>query len=305
MIRVENIGVLRDDWVLRSISLDIEEGCMLGIIGRSGAGKTTFLKAISGLIDTVEGHVTLDGKKLIGPSEKLVPGYEDIQLVNQDFALEPFHTVRENIREKVLHLHRKDQEELADELLALLELEMLADRQARWLSGGEQQRLSIARALACEPRFLLLDEPFVHLDQSLRLKVMHYLQDLNAVRRTGIVLVSHDGAEMMGFVKNVAHLQEGQLRRISSVEDMYYAPQDADQAGLLGLINTVHVHGEERLFRPSEYVVGGSISVAFLRSFDTGVVVFNYFVTANGEEVVLTAQQAMTDVHSIDIRKRK
>lgn len=305
MIRVQNIGVLRDDWVLREVSLDLEEGCLLGIIGDSGAGKTTLLKAIAGLVDVVEGGVCLDEKKLIGPTEKLVPGYEDIQLVNQDFALELFHTVRENIREKILHLPKVDQEELTDELLALLELETLSDRQARWLSGGEQQRLAIARALACEPRFLMLDEPFVHLDQRLRMNVMRYLQELNEVRKTGIVLVSHDGAEMMGFVKEVVHLQDGKIQRKCTVEEMYFDPESTHQASLLGLINRVKTDRGEVLFRPSEYRIGGTLPLEFSHAFDTGVVVFNYFRTESGEEIVLSAASELAEVTSIEIEKRR
>ena len=106
MIRAENIGVLRDDWVLRNVSFELPEGKLLGIIGDSGAGKTTLLKAISGFLDVVEGEVSLDSKKIIGPTDKLVPGYEEIQLVNQDFELDTFHTVAENIKEKYEELSK-------------------------------------------------------------------------------------------------------------------------------------------------------------------------------------------------------
>ena len=104
MLELSNIGIKRDDWVLRNINLTIEKGEIYGIIGKSGVGKTTLLKLMGGLIDASEGHVSLKGKKLIGPSEKLIPGYEEIQLVNQDFALEPYHTVEQNIKEKVLFI---------------------------------------------------------------------------------------------------------------------------------------------------------------------------------------------------------
>ena len=304
MIRVDNIGVLRDYWILRNVSFDLPEGKLLGVIGDSGTGKTTLLKAISGFLDIVEGEVSLDGKKLIGPAEKLVPGYEEIQLVNQDFQLETFHTVAENIKEKVLHLPKKDQLEMVTEMLDLLELNYLKDRQVRWISGGEQQRVAIARALACEPRYLLLDEPFVHLDQRLRLKVMSYLKSLNAIRNTTIVLVSHDGAEMMGFVDEVMHLSEGTVKRVASANDMYYHPESERQAALMGIANKLIIEGEEVLFRPSEYSLEDpNVPVKFESCFDTGIVVFNYFSTETNDRIVLSSSEAMREVKAIRIQK--
>lgn len=305
MICVENIGVLRENWIFRNVSFELPQGKLVGIIGESGAGKSTLLKAISGFLDIVEGQITLDGKKIIGPAEKLVPGYEEIQLVNQDLELDTFHTVAENIKEKILHLPKKDQLDMVEEMLELLELGHLRNRQVRWISGGEQQRVVIARALACEPRYILLDEPFVHLDQRLRLKVMSYLKSLNAIRNTTIVLVSHDGAEMMGFVDEVMHLSEGAIQRKATANDMYYHPENERQAMLMGMVNRVEVNGKETLFRPTEYSLqDASFPVKFESSFDTGIVVFNYFSTETNDRIVLSSTAAMNEVTAIRIQKR-
>ncbi len=306
MIALKNIGVRRDDWVLRGIDLTIHSGDLIGIIGNSGAGKTTLLKVMSGLLDATEGEVCLDDKRLIGPSKKLIPGYEEIQLVNQDFALDLFHTVAENIKEKVLHLPKKEQSETTEELLDLLEIKHLENRQARYLSGGEQQRLCIARALACEPLFLLLDEPFVHLDQMLRMRIMHYLTALNEVRGTGIVLVSHDGSEMMGFVDKVVHLKDGSVDRFDSAHEVFYHPNDLEQASLMGVANQIELNGKTIIFRPSEFDAGGTqLPLVFKRAFDNGTIVFNYFRTEKGEEVVLTSSEVLKDLRTIAIKKRK
>lgn len=304
MLSLENISVFRDNWVLRNIELTVGKNDLIGVIGTSGAGKTTLLKVMARLLDVAEGKVTLDGERLLGPTEKLVPGYEEVQLVNQDFALDSFHTVAENIKEKILHLPKPDQLALIEELLELLEIKHLENRQARHLSGGEQQRLSIARALACEPRFLLLDEPFVHLDQMLRLKIMHYLSELNAIRGTGIVLVSHDASEMMGFVNKVVHLKNGTVERTCSTKEMYFQPTTMDQALLMGPMNQVKVGEKMVMFRPSEFdPTGNETALTFERAFETGLIVFNYFKTNLNESVLLTSSKTLRDLTAISIKK--
>lgn len=290
MLEIRNIGVKRDDWVLRNIDFIVNKGEKIGIIGKSGAGKTTLLKSIAALIDLTEGEVLLDQKKLMGPAEKLIPGYEDLQLVNQNFALEPFHTVEQNIREKILHLHESLRNDLVEELLDLVELDSLAARKAIDLSGGEQQRLCIARALACEPRVLLLDEPFVHVDQRLRMKLIRYILELNRKYETTLIIVSHDGAELMGLVDRVIHLKSGTVQRIAAAHEMYYDAKSLEEAELMGPVNELMVEGEKILFRPNEYQVKGKgVELSLKRSVDTGLLVFNYFISKKGEEILLTA----------------
>lgn len=305
MIELKNIGVKRDDWVLRNINLKIPQGSRCGIIGSSGAGKTTLLKLIAGLLDAGEGELFFEEKELKGPSVKLIPGYEDIQLVNQDFDLYLYHTVEQNIREKVLHLKSEDRDQLVKEMLELVELDRIKERKAHLLSGGEQQRLCLARAIACEPKVLLLDEPFVHLDQRLRFNVINYLLALNELRGTTIVLVSHDGAEVMGLVDRVLHVTEGAVVRDASVENMYYAPETMKEGELMGVINRVEFDGEEVLFRPVEYDENGSdIKVTYERSLDGGLQILNYFKTEKNEPVVLSANRVLESLNSFSVNKK-
>ena len=305
MLKIEGLGFERDRWILRGIDLTFEKGQIYGVIGKSGAGKTSLLKLAAGLLDPSEGNVFFEEQKVIGPAEKLIPGYDDIQLVNQDFALEPFHTVEQNMREKVLSRHKSDQKELINEFLKLVELDHVREQKAKSLSGGEQQRLALARALACEPKVLLLDEPFVHLDQRLRWKVLNYLRQLNKDLETTVVLVSHDGAEMIGFAENIIYLSEGGVKRSCPAKELYYTPRSREEAELLGEINSVEVDGKEVLFRPNEYKVNdsGSLKVKFLYSLDTGIVHFNYFQTSGGETIMLSAVEPMNNVKRITISK--
>lgn len=306
MLELKNVGVKRDDWVFRNVNLTIDQGGIYGIIGKSGVGKTTLLKLMSGFVDVSEGSVYFKGKKIIGPSVKLIPGYEAIQLVNQDFALEPYHTVGQNIKEKVLSRHKEDQIELIEEFLDLVELTGIRTRKAHLLSGGEQQRLAFARALACKPELLLLDEPFVHLDQRLRWKISNYLIELNKNQGTTIVIVSHDGSEMMGFTDKVISVANNEIQRISNTDEVFYHPVNKAEAELMGVINEVKLNGETILFRPNEFSIEGNkgIEVTFDDYLDTGLIICNYFTTSNNERIMLTSTQILRDVKYFEILKR-
>ena len=306
MLELKDIGLERDSRILNGINVTFTKGGVYGIIGRSGVGKTSLLQISTGFLDPTEGEVLFKGERIIGPSVKLVPGYDDLQLVNQDFKLDLFHTVEQNIREKVLSRHESDQQGLIDEFLELTELGHLREVQARYISGGEQQRLALARALACEPEMIMLDEPFVHLDQRLRLKIQEYLKKENKERELTIALVSHDGAEMLGFVNEIIYLDGGEVKRHDVASKIYYTPQSKQEGQLLGLVNSLIINGKEVLFRPNEYTVSndGALEVNFEKSIETGVVVINFFKTKENEEIVLYSPIVMNNVNAINISKR-
>ncbi len=304
MIEISNLSVRYDDFVLEGVNLFFDEKKIYGIIGRSGSGKTTLLKVIAGYVDFIEGEVRFDGEKIVGPKDRLIPGYDDIQLVNQDFGLDLYHTVYENVKEKILSRKKNVQEELIREFLDLVELASFKDRKAKLLSGGEQQRLAIARALACEPKVLLLDEPFVHLDQRLRWKILQYLKKIKDDFGVLIILVSHDGAEIMGFVDRVIHIENRRVVREGLTRDVYYSPLNKAQGELMGEINEVVIDGREILFRPNEYSLeNANYNVKFDYSIDVGVVVLNYFYTDLGEKILLYGKEKMDNVFRIRITK--
>ena len=306
ILELKKVYLTRSFPVLSDVSLSFDKGKIYGVIGRSGAGKTSLLKLISGFLDATSGELFFKDTRLMGPSIKLIPGYDDIQLVNQDFGLDPYHSVEENIREKILSRHKTDQLALIEEFLELVELGHLRTQKASALSGGEQQRLALARALACEPEVLLLDEPFVHLDQRLRWKVLKFLRELNKKLETTIVIVSHDGSEMMGFAEEIIHIEQGSVRRIASADDMFYHPISKEEAELMGEINTVSINGQEILFRPNEYEVEleEGVSVKFDSAVNTGLIYFNYFHTADNQEIMLSSSEPMNEVNLITIKKR-
>ncbi|MDR0801973.1 ABC transporter ATP-binding protein [Fluviicola sp.] len=292
--------------VLQDISLELNAGEIFGIVGASGGGKSTLLRIIAGLIAPTKGTVSWNGKRIKGPGEKLIPGHDEIQLVNQDFGLDLFHTARENVLIRMLHLPERTRLRFCRELLELVELTPFSDKQARYLSGGEQQRLSIARALAMESEVLLLDEPFSHLDAHLRLKIGSYIKQLIEIRNTLCILVSHEGAEVMQWCARIGFLDEGKLKRIDTPEAFYFHPSDLNEGAYFGELNELKERKTKCLFRPCEYeiVEAGGVEMEFTDAVFFGVYWKSFFQTKRGETVVLYADQPLKNVKRIEPKNK-
>jgi ABC-type multidrug transport system ATPase subunit len=309
MLEVKSVTLNFNRPILDGINFILKEGEIIGIVGKSGAGKTSLLKIMAGIQEPTTGSVELSGEKVRGPLVKLVPGHPEIQLVNQDFHLDTYHTVEENIREQILYLPLKERNQLIEELLTLMELAEFRNQKATTLSGGEQQRLALARALACEPRVLLLDEPFVHLDGRIRSKLISYLLELRKIRKTSFVLVSHDGAEMLSLADRIFCMKNGKFYRSGKPKDLYYKSKTIEEARLFGAVNSVNLKGKRTFFRPDEYMIAtkkdeASIQVQFLSTLFTGPLYENYFITENKEKIVLFDFKSLENVEFIRVEKK-
>lgn len=294
MLEAIGISVRKEHLILEDVSLFLEAGKIIGVIGKSGEGKTTLLKSMAGRTSLLSGEVIFEGVPLLDPSDKLIPEYEDIQLVDQDFGLSLYQTVEENIREKILSLEKQTRDEFVNELIDLVELNEARNRKANLLSGGEQQRLSIARAIAKEPKVFLLDEPFAHLDQRLRLKIVNYFQELVRSRNVAIIIVSHDGSELLGMVDLIAYLKNGSVKRIDDANTFYFQPTNKEEGQLLGHLNEVILEGRSQLFRPTEFIISDfGIPLKYRNTIHTGLFYFNYFETENDEEVMLACSKPL------------
>jgi iron(III) transport system ATP-binding protein len=165
VIELRHISLEFSRPVLKEVNLILDPGEILGIVGKSGAGKSSLMAVLAGKLTPQIGDVIYNGKILPPANQLLIPGYPFVQLVEQQFALDLYHTVFENIHLKASHLGFDKRDSWVNKLIGILGLKKVINQQAITLSGGEQQRLAIARALATKPAILLLDEPFAHLDE--------------------------------------------------------------------------------------------------------------------------------------------
>ena len=237
MLQLKNINKrFGSKTVAQDINLNVEAGKILAVLGRSGCGKSTLLKTIVGLVRPDNGEVWLNGDNITDmPSEK-----RNISLMFQDYALLPHLTALDNVGFglKMRRLPKAEIEEQSMQALRDIGLEHEAQRKPESLSGGEQQRLALARALITRPSLLLLDEAFSSLDTHLR----RHLRTLTAerIRSQNIpaILVTHSAEEACTMADTIAIMHEGRILQHGTPETLIRRPVNAQAALLLGLANT-------------------------------------------------------------------
>ncbi len=197
------------------------------------------LNLLAGLTDADSGKVQLNGERVPGPSEVLVAGHNDIRLVHQEYQLMPNVSVRENIAYALRFFEKSYRDFRVDELLKLCRLTDVQHRIPRQVSGGEKQRTAIARAIADKPAFLLLDEPFSHLDLPNRLIVRDLLFDLVRYERTGCLFVTHDASDALSIADTLGILRDGKLIQVDSPVNVYRYPITAYAARMTGPVNII------------------------------------------------------------------
>jgi ABC-type glutathione transport system ATPase component len=237
--------------VIYKLNLSVEKGQVLGLIGESGSGKSTLLRIIAGLENRDKGEVFLEGKRIQNPKEALIPGYLEIQLVHQEYQLYPYSTVEENISRPLLLFDKEYRRKRVRDLLRLLGLEIHKNKLPKQLSGGQQQKVAIGRALSMEPQVLLLDEPFSSLDT---IQTRELLMELRAIfnkLNVTVILVTHDLEDALQLSDELVILHQGKIIQKGTPQEVYKKPQNLYTARLFSHLNPVPDNASGWL-RPSD-----------------------------------------------------
>jgi spermidine/putrescine transport system ATP-binding protein len=221
--------------VLRDISLQIAEGEFLTILGESGSGKTTLLRIIAGFENANSGEILMEGERL----DLLPPYRRRVNTVFQHYALFPHLSVEENVGYglRVAKLPKDEITTRVSEALAMVKMTAFAKSKPAKISGGQQQRIALARALVNRPRLLLLDEPLSALDANLRRQMQVELKSLQREVGISFVFVTHDQEEAMVMSDRIALLRMGELEQVASPREIYSHPATAYTAQFIGHTN--------------------------------------------------------------------
>ena len=223
---------------VNNVSLTVEPGSFLTLLGPSGCGKTTLLRCIAGLEDPNEGEIYI-GDKLVFSSQKgisLQAGQRDLGLVFQNYALWPHMTVYKNITFalEIQKMNKAQMDERVKEALAEVQMEGYADRYPREMSGGQQQRIALARMLAYRPKVFLMDEPLSNLDARLRMDMRTELKRLHHDSGATTIYVTHDQVEALTMSTNIAIMKLGVIQQLDTPERVYHFPANLFVADFIG-----------------------------------------------------------------------
>lgn len=255
-IEVRNLSKQFNDFrALKDISLHIETGELVALLGPSGCGKTTLLRIIAGLETPDSGSVWFSGEDTTSVDVRR----RQVGFVFQHYALFKHMTVFENVAFGLRVKHRSERPAESEirrkvhELLGLVQLDWLADRYPAQLSGGQRQRIALARALAVEPRVLLLDEPFGALDAKVRKELRRWLRRLHDDLNVASVFVTHDQEEALEVADRVVLMNAGRIEQVGTPREVWEHPSTPFVYGFLGDVNQFHGHASEGVWRTQEW----------------------------------------------------
>jgi sulfate transport system ATP-binding protein len=234
---------------LEEVTLSVAEGSLTALLGPSGSGKSTLLRIVAGLEVPDSGSVAIDDSDVTAAR----PQDRGIGFVFQHYAAFTHMSVRENVAFglKIRKRPRTEVRDRVDELLALVGLTKWSDQRPDQLSGGQRQRMALARALAVQPRVLLLDEPFGALDANVRAELRRWLRRLHDEQGVTTVLVTHDQEEAMEVADTIAVMNSGRIEQIGSPREVYDKPASDFVMSFLGPVSTI----EGRLVRPHDVAI--------------------------------------------------
>jgi len=234
--------------LIRNLNFSVNKGEIVSFIGESGSGKTTFLKCLAGLEKINSGSIELNGTVLNDNSTFVNPNLRKIGFVFQDYPLFPHINVLKNI---TINLEKSFFSKL-DYILELTNLKDLCERFPDQLSGGEQQRVCLARALVREPDLLLLDEPFSNLDSSIKFTIQQEIHKIIKQTKTTTILVTHDIKDTFNISDKILIFKAGILQQYDNPVNMYCNPVNCYCAKILGELNQVSINSKTYFIRPEK-----------------------------------------------------
>ena len=240
-IRLENISLdIKGKRILDDVNLDVKDQEFVSLLGGSGAGKTTTIKVISGILGQTEGHVYIDDVL----ADKLPTHKRKTSIVFQDIRLFPHMSVGENVAYsmRVQGVKKSERVKRADYYLDLVQLGGFGERRVNELSGGQQQRVALARSVAGEPKVLLLDEPFSGLDEELRDDMRSTVRNIHDTLNLTTIMITHDADEALMMSDRIAYLTKGRIVQYCEPTELYSHPSTVEAAACFG--DCLNVPGE-------------------------------------------------------------
>ena len=273
MLKVQNISFsYQEKLTVTTISFELGRGKNFAVIGESGCGKSTLLKLIYGLYDLENGQIFWNNQEVLGPKYNLIPGMDFMKYLAQDFDLMPFISVSENVGKYLSNCSPEKKKERITELLEIVEMTDYANVKAKNLSGGQMQRVALARVLALEPEVLLFDEPFSHIDNfrknSLRRKLFGYLKE----KQITTIFATHDSSDVLSFADAVLVLKDGKIIEEGNPKTIYDNPKNKYIASLFGDVNEIEIDGKTVLIYPNQLVIAekSNLKVEVMNSYFLG-----------------------------------
>jgi sulfate transport system ATP-binding protein len=299
MITVTHVTKRFGDFVaLDDVSLEVPDGSLTALLGPSGSGKSTLLRIIGGLETADAGTVTIHGEDVTN----VTPQKRGIGFVFQHYAAFKHMSVRDNVGFglKIRKVPKAQIAARVDELLSIVGLAGLADRYPNQLSGGQRQRMALARALAVEPKVLLLDEPFGALDAKVRAELREWLRRLHEEVHVTTLLVTHDQEEAMSIADNIAVMDNARIMQVGNPRELYDRPANPFVMGFLGPVAQL----DGTLVRPHDIAIRaepeeGGREAQVRRVSHLGFEVRVELVLAEGEPVF--AQLTRTEAEELDL----